>query len=237
MWTRLRTQRGATAIEVALIIALIATVTIGADRLLGTNSSKKLGKASDGVSGSTATTISGGGGDDGGGGGGTGGGGGGTGDGGGGTGGGSQSTTTVVGAGGSTTTTTGTTSTTTEPVSRTTVPAVAAAQFSQANASRSGTHWSASAQLLLHDQTGAPLAGATVTIAVEVYTENSRGIGTWSTTTVTLVTAADGTALLSSGPYSASKVSTIEYAVTTVDDGSQGATWDGASTTVQINAP
>ena len=240
-------QRGASLIEVALIVAVVAAVALVALRFVGTRSSSSLDAA-----GQTSHAA----GRDGGG---TGGSGGGT---SGGTGGGGTDpgipTTTLSGwnsGSGSgdipptipgttvpptTTTTTSPTTTTTAAPTTTAPPSVATATLANGTARMiSSSSWQAGATLTLVDQVGTPMAGATVTVQVRALKINWNGSQSWVTTTVDGTVDGAGHLALDTGPYKSSgggRITKVEYTVLDVALAGDG-TWDGGLPSLTVAAP
>ncbi|MFN8016692.1 MAG: hypothetical protein U0P45_01075 [Acidimicrobiales bacterium] len=240
-------QRGASLVEVALIVAVVAMVALVALRFVGSRSNRSLDAA--------GQTIHAAGTDDGVGGGGGGGAGGG---------GGTTvppavevTTTLAAGGGGSGTgdvppppTTTSTTNTTTTspttttsaptPTTTASAPAVASARIADPSARMVGsTSWQASATLTLEDQTGAPMAGATVTVRIRTLKVAWNGSQSWVTTTMDATVDADGHVALDTGPYKyagGNRITKVEYTVTDVALAGEGS-WDGTTATTTIGAP
>lgn len=232
MGAQRRWERGATGIEVALIITFVALLVFSAARLLGTRSSDKIHEVGQGIhhdagdGGGTATPpVDGSGG------------------------GGPMPTDPPVGPPASTaapttpppTTTPPTTApptTTTAPPPTTTVPpSIATAALADGTATvTSSTTWSASSRLTITDQFGGTLPGTEVTVLVRRKRINSNGSSTWLQTTVTGTIGADGTLLIETGPYKRSgsnRITTVEYTVqsVTVQD---GGTWNGDQPSISI---
>jgi Flp pilus assembly pilin Flp len=214
-------ERGASLIEYALLVGAITVVLIGAVKVVGNHSSESTAAAATAMStpsgaGNPAPE------------------GGGDGDGGGGSGG---------GGGAATTTTTSTAPTpTTSPPTPTTAPepepTSGSVGLEDVTVARSGSNWTAETTVSIVDDTGQPVAGATVEVTVR-YRERQWYGYEWQEESVQVETGADGTADLGAGPYKRSgsgSVDEIEFVVESAqlpDD----LEWDQAVQTVGADAP
>ena len=228
-----REEHGASLVEVAMLIALVAVVTIGVLVRLGSSSGTKLDQAGQGIhrASSEGAPPSGG----------TGGGSGGPsgGDGGGGSGAGpvtgptAPPTTTTVPA--ATTTIAPPTTTTTPPTTTTSAPTPAAADLGNGRGTRNGSYrWDASADLTVGSDPGRSLRG---TATVRVTT--TRRSGSTSSSTVEVRLDDDGNAAIETGPYNRTGSSRIEQVTYTIiaiefDDGGP---WNGEQPSIDISKP
>jgi Flp pilus assembly pilin Flp len=170
-------DRGATLVEYALLVGLIAIVAIGALTVLGRNSSDQV----DEVAAKIDTEP----GDDGGDGGGDGGGGGG-------------GATTTTGVGPTTTVAPLPTTTTTPPTTATTAPPVGpefpeTSGFAPAQVDPAASEWAATADLVVRDESGIPLPATVATVDIWRYELTWDG-WRWRRRTVTVTTGPDGVA-------------------------------------------
>lgn len=205
-------ERGASLVEYALLVALIATASIGAISAIGDESRQKLegvGEeiATDDPSGEPAGPTGGSGGS--------------------GSGGGGSSS-------GATTTTSSTsapTSTTEHPVTSPPAPVAVTGQFSDVESWRSGWSWRGSTKLRIRDQHGDAVPDATVRIRI-----SGRDI---DAQTVTVTTGSHGTTTLEVGPYALywqDAVDEVEVTIVGIDAGDE-LLWDGEGGTVTLHAP
>lgn len=230
-------ERGASAVEVALLIAVVAIVVAGAVRLVGRGSEQSLATVGSSIhgSGSAGPATSGGGG-------------GGSGGGGGGGGPGPIVPPTTAAPPTPTTTAPPTTApatttppTTAPPTTTTTAPppAVATGSLGSASSRSTGAGWIASAELTLLDQRGEPVVGAEVTVEVRSRRVRRSGSVTWDTTTRTGTVGADGRLVIETGPWRPSgsnRITDVTYEVIDVEV-PDGGSWDEGPATIAIAAP
>jgi Flp pilus assembly pilin Flp len=222
-------ESGATLVQYALAVALLALVVASAARHVGSSSKEGFEAAGAGVERSHGEGR---GGSSGGGGSGGGGGGGGSSDPGGGTGsgGGAPATSTPV----ATTAPPPASSTTTAPAPTTTVPPdqAASAAFSSAYGTRvSSSRWRAHGELTLLAPDGSPVAGAEVEVVVRGWSSSGGSGSKRFEEVMTLVADADGNVSLATGQLSrsgSSRVSSITMSVRSVET-PDGFEWDGAT--------
>lgn len=100
------------------------------------------------------------------------------------------------------------------PTSSDPVATMSSATWSSSNAVRSGTKWTANATLLVVDDLGQPISAGAVTVVVRFYQQGSGGVWSWQQATQVVTTGADGSALITAGPY---KWSTGRNQVTQVE--------------------
>lgn len=216
-------ESGATLVQYALAVALLALVVASAARHVGSSSKEGFEAAGAGVERSHDEA---GGGNSGG-----GGGGGGSSDpgGGSGSGGGAPATSTPVA-----TTAAPPASSTTVPAPTTTVPAdqAASAAFSSAYGTRvSSSRWRAHGELTLLAPDGSPVAGAEVEVVVRGWSSSGGSGSKRFEEVTTLVADADGNVSLATGQLSRSgsaRVSSITMSVRSVET-PDGFEWDGTT--------
>jgi hypothetical protein len=223
-------------VEVALIIALIATVAIGALSFVGSSSGSSLDEAGKGIDDKATDASDPGSGGSGGGT--TGGGttGGGTTGGSGGSGGsGGGSATTAPGATSTTTAVPTTTTSTTAAPTTTVPPTPASASLDNGRGVRNGSsRWDASADLAIEGPPGASLRG-TVTVEITWH----KAYGQTGTDTIEVPVDEHGRAVIESGPYArsgSSRITSVDYRVVGVDFDDDGA-WDGTQPSITIPRP
>ena len=231
-------ERGASGVEVALLVAVVAVAVLGAVQFLGGQSASGLEDANKGLTQTTSDADGGGGSSPG-----PGSGGGSSGGSGGPTVPGSTppprgtSTTTATPSttAAPTTTAAPATTTTATPTTSTMPPLVAAPTFNNISTWRDGSDWRASTTLDLASG-GAPVVGAEVTLTVRTQENKSSS---WSTTTMTVTVGFSGQIDLELGPYQRtgrSRIVTVEVQVTAVNPLS-GATWDGSTPSASFSRP
>lgn len=225
-------ERGVTAVEWGLLVAVIAVVCLGALKLLGDSSSESFDEVAV-ATGSSGGSSSGGGGGGSGGGGSSGGGGGG---------GGSPTSTTSP----STSTTAAPTTTTVAPTTTTSAPATttttlpplgpgypSTSGFAAADVQTSGGSWRAETSLVIRAEDGTPLPGTTAT--VRIWRRERRGNGwRWESSTVQVTTGANGAVDLDSGSWprwGGDRVSQVHFELL----GTNHPDWDGEEHSVSAN--
>lgn len=220
-----QSEDGASGVEIALLVAVIAIVCIGAVKALGGGSEGGLTEVAEATAGDPSSTGGGGGG-----------GGGGAG-GGGGTGGGSSGGATTTTAAPTTTTTTAAPTTTTAaptttapPTTTTTMPPLgpgypSTSGFQTPTVQTSGSNKRAQTGVVVRDASGTPVAGASATVTVW-YEQRVGNRWVWQSTTITVTTGADGSASVTSAYYptsGGSRVRAIRFELAN----SNASGWDG----------
>jgi Flp pilus assembly pilin Flp len=216
-------QRGATFVEYALILALVASVATGGVKAVTAVASAMFGnvkhsievgqggvEVSDAPTTTTTTTTT------------------------------IPPTTTTLPPT-TTTTTTAPTTTTTRPATTTTTapagPTKTGATFGTATTSSSYFGWNLSTSLTVKGNNGAVLAGATVTVTLHYPVATWYGT-TYTDTTVTVTTDAQGKATINAGPFGQSiwgSTSQVQLTVTGITSGT--VPWDGTAASQTVNAP
>lgn len=207
-------ERGATLAEYALLVALIAVVSIGALTLLGDRSSDEFEEIATSVGEDTRPSTGSGG------------------SGGGGGGGGGTTTTTASGGGGGTTTTAPTT-TTTAPTTTTTVPPL---DGSYPDASgfasdpevdhESDGDWTATVDLVLRNTAGDPMPYTQANVRIWRRERQWDGSYDWEWRMVQVTTGANGTVQIQSNDWPESGSRRVIQLVFVVEDAG-GSSWDG----------
>ena len=230
-------DRGASAAETALLIAVVALVAVVALRALGSSGGDSLDQAGKGIHHAATPTSAPGSGSSG-----EGSGTGGSGGAGPIAGGGSGTSTTSTAPGSTTvppapTTTVPAAPTTTAPPAPTTTapPAPATASLDGGEGVRVGSsRWQASADLALH----AGADGAAVSGTATVIVRTQRANGQWTSDTIQ-VPVDDGAGTISTGPYArtgGSRIIAVEYEVVGIElDGVRE--WDGERASISIDRP
>jgi Flp pilus assembly pilin Flp len=220
----MRSERGASAIEVALLIAVIAIVCIGALKALGGDSDDTLVEAAEATANEPAAPSGGG----------SGSGGGSTGGGGGGGGATTTSaapTTTTTAAPTTTTSAAPATTTTTMPPLGSGYPSSSGFQTPTVQTNSNGQK-RASTSVVVRGTDGTPIPNATVVVEIARYQRSSSGSFTWKTEQVTLTTGANGAVTVTPSSYYTTSGTTrvTQMRFTIVSSTASG--WDGTKTPV-----
>jgi Flp pilus assembly pilin Flp len=226
-----RSERGASAVEVALVVALIAVVAIGALKALGGGSAESFEEVAVATEGGAVAPGGGSGGGSGGGGSGSGGGSGGGGGGGGETTSTTAAATTSTTAAATTTTTAAPTTTTAAPTTTTALPPLGSGYPSTSGfqaptvSSTGGSNKQAATSLVVRDEGGTPVPGASATVTIW-YQQRQGNRWVWKRTEVTVTTGANGAVDVTSPSFPTSgsnRVRAIQFELR--DSNAPG--WDG----------
>lgn len=137
-----------------------------------------------------------------------------------------------------TTTTAPTTTTTVKPTTTTVKATKSGGTMAQATATKSGNSWSATTTVTVTDDKGAPIVGAKVTVLVRTLQIDNKGKQTWVETTTTATSGAGGSIAVNAANLARTGnpfVDKVEFVLTDVQ--ATGLTWDGNQATSSVSVP